>query len=982
VGNAGRIFWTFALVVLGLASLLLLRGRDETQGSALEARRAAASDERRPSTATLRPAAGRGLARREGPPTSWGAVRVVGRVVADAEPVAGSLVSVLLEGEPLDARATTGGDGTFALAVRLPPRARLAPAYVRAHDAATGGVGFARLGPPPDHLPPPSEVDVGTIRLGAALALDVSVHRGCEPRGPVVVTASPSGWDGPSPGAARAVASDDGTCRLEGLAPGTVRVVAAAEGCGRASVIAVLPREEAGPLRLTLGPERVVAVTVVEAGAVAPVARATLSVVEVFATGPDGFDSRSIPGTASLETDGSGRAEVRGLGAQDALWVHAQAPGFARSERVRVGAGETSARVELSRLRRMTWRIDPARSTPPPPEGTVLPLGRAPGGHLAEIPASARMEGGRVVADDWPPAHADAVATAPDGSTARLRSTKEAEAPDTWFLHPRSIEVLVRYPDGEPAAGIPIHVTTPGNNPLAAPVETDASGLARIDGLPEGTAQVAAFGPTMSTAGRAIGAVDLSRGGGRLEHVIERELRGELRVRLEGRPALPEAYAVSLGFSPVVVESADRARGVVRIRFRPGRRAFAAYPITIRARGWLDATADLPAPTTPDERTSAEVDLRPAGRVALTVVGGPRHYDLELQHEVPPPGDWVAVANSGVRNLGPEAAGARDLAIDAAGRAVRDCLEPGTYRFVETTSGFLGRTFRVAAGETSDVSVDLSSVGRVRGRVVVPPDEDARLAHVHRMDPPPGRWSGWPPIHVATDGTFSTLLPGTHAVTFEASHPLLRPAGEQGRATVTSPREEPTLRLERAALATLRLDGAPPRRQTSCPVRLFRGSTSGEPVASLVGRLDGERLRFGGFEPGTYTVWIDPGGRLEPVVLEDVALGPEDTDLGRVVTSPGRRVVVEVRPAPGAAAPFVQVHATHLGTPEYHRGGSSRDADPRVEGLGPGRFRVRVVVPSQVFLLEERAALEETVDLTRETEARLVLDLGKDASGQ
>jgi hypothetical protein len=83
-------------------------------------------------------------------------------------------------------------------------------------------------------------------------------------------------------------------------------------------------------------------------------------------------------------------------------------------------------------------------------------------------------------------------------------------------------------------------------------------------------------------------------------------------------------------------------------------------------------------------------------------------------------------------------------------------------------------------------------------------------------------------------------------------------------------------------------------------VLLFRGEPIGEPVFEAPGLLEGPRLRFSGFVPGRYTVWID-SAPYAPTVLRGVDLRDGENDLGQVTVSSGTTVVLKVpqrRPPP------------------------------------------------------------------------------------
>jgi hypothetical protein len=293
-------------------------------------------------------------------------------------------------------------------------------------------------------------------------------------------------------------------------------------------------------------------------------------------------------------------------------------------------------------------------------------------------------------------------------------------------------------------------------------------------------------------------------------------------------------------------------------------------------------------------------------------------------------------------------------------------LPPGRYRAKDRRSGLATDPVTVESGAEARIVLDLTRVGFVRGRVEMPAGTDSAIVRI-RIDGIDLREFGGNLQTVARDGTFRvTVLPDT-SITLEASHPLLRAAN---KAAVTGPREGVVLRLEPGPTATLELDSAPVDIRNTRPevaVVLYRGEPEGEPVARLRAAVDGRVLRFGGFEAGTYGVWID-ARPFAPVTLRGVALGEGENDLGRAATEDGSTIRVRILVPEGQSAPRIALVAWRTGEPVYSRGlNSAGESDVVLSGLGPGTFRVSAMaVMGNVKRLEQDVTLDgvETRELT------------------
>ena len=196
------------------------------------------------------------------------------------------------------------------------------------------------------------------------------------------------------------------------------------------------------------------------------------------------------------------------------------------------------------------------------------------------------------------------------------------------------------------------------------------------------------------------------------------------------------------------------------------------------------------------------------------------------------------------------------------------------------------------------------------------------------------------------DGTFSLRVPGTRPVALAVRHPLLRPDAASAALVLEGPQSGLRVRLVAGATARFTLPGVKAARSEfpgsgGLKVVLFAGAPEGKPLMECDTQPADEAWVFGGFEPGTFTLWIDTGSTA-PVVRRGVVLGEGVTDLGALETSPGTTVRVRVKTKEGTAAPRLSVWAVHQGEPAYQRGTNSRGGpeDVLVTGLGAGRFRV------------------------------------------
>ena len=674
-----------------------------------------------------------------------GDVLVRGRLLTpDGKPPRGGSVE-LVHGDSVLARRAASVDGTFAIVVRAAEVPASADTGLRAtdtagHEAALQ-VQFGRMAPrggPPQE--PGRVVDVGVVRLLPLHALEIQVRFPSGATPPALVQAGATGMLPTGIGPFLPLASThrtdaEGRLRLD-LPEGTARILAVAEGSGRQVAWVTMPREQSDPLVIELPPERLVTVEVVDGASGAPVPDAEVTASEmVQAPGASYVTSAAWwPPLDPSHTDANGRLVMRGIGTDQRVWVVANAEGYPiaagippRFQTVRIEPGATSVRIEMAPARTVRWPIEEG-PVPAPGEGSAIVIRPAPGTYLADvqIPTQGRVESADLVVSGWPPGYLHGLAVAPDGSMARL-GAKEGEDvgyPITFFPS-RRIDVLVRYPDGEPAQGWFVNLRNQGNNPLAPPAPTGPDGRAVIEGLyggPHGLVQVHVSDRNEAWSGTPAGTVDLARGDGSLEATVERTRDAVLRFTLGGAPHLPPDPRISVGTTYAASPERDEEAGEVHFPWRPqpGR---AQAPLHVEADGFLPVSRQVDVPA-PDEPLVEEIALEPAGsfvvRVTLPEDGQVR---VAVQAWKPETSTWESLWLPMTRMGGyaqPDANGIIRFTPLAAGR----------YRGLETLAGVASPIVDVKPGASPpEVALDLGRAGYAKGRVVVPEGRDLRRSH-------------------------------------------------------------------------------------------------------------------------------------------------------------------------------------------------------------------------------------------------------------
>jgi hypothetical protein len=889
------------------------------------------------------------------------------------EPAAGVTVEARLDRTVL-ASVTTDAAGSFRfqLVDAVSPAEQLGTVRARAADgsvaqamlvlALRSGADPRAAGPAPG-----TPRDLGTLQLAPSHTIEVRVAGTCRAGQPATLWLLPATAGFATPWSVEQTDAE-GRATIEGLPVGTWMIVAWAPGCGRARVPLELPRQATDPLEIALGEPRTLEVLVRDAADKTPIVGAVVRAQEQV----------SLPGyityaplhscPAELTTDAEGFARIEGLSGAETLTLRARAQDYPTSSTMRRGLGgggpgevrsepgQTDALIELKKPITVRWPLKD-EGVGIPPDGTEVKLEPWTNTGRLEVPPRGVIEGRELVVPGWGSDGASGYAVLAGFGAARLQAMPgETKGHPTAFYPLRKIELIAKHADGQPAEGWFLIVRDGGNNPVKPGVRTDAEGRATMDGLYGGAGSLVdvsvSTGEGHGGFALALGSVNLYERDGRFDAVIPAERTLRIRLTLQGAP-LPANLAAwpTLNHARVsapLPEQGITEPGVFEARWRP-HLPDAVAVVSAQSAGLLAETKQVP-PSVVESGAEVVIDLRPAGSVHVQVKEPEdKRYRVALDRLDPSTGGW-----SGSES--PFAFGSsRGLRANANGVVELQGLVPGRYRAIDTTSGLTSEPFDVQAGGTpTRIAFDLSTTGWAKGRVVLPADGSFEGVTVGEHDAKPaGPFTVVLAGHATLpgtpvnpqDGTFWFRLPGTRPVTLRAFHPTLRPHATLGQVTVTKAQEGLELHMERGATARLRFTRPAPvfmnRGQARpIPVRLYAGPVEGA-GKSLAATLDGahQNVEFGGFEPGTFTVWIDAPGSA-PVVLEGVVFGSTDVDLGEVALSSGASLELQVSVKDGQSPPRFSVWAESLDEPTYVRNVDAAGSKITLEGLGAGRFRV------------------------------------------
>ena len=124
-------------------------------------------------------------------------------------------------------------------------------------------------------------------------------------------------------------------------------------------------------------------------------------------------------------------------------------------------------------------------------------------------------------------------------------------------------------------------------------------------------------------------------------------------------------------------------------------------------------------------------------------------------------------------------------------------------------------------------------------------------------------------------------------------------------------------------------------------VLLFDASGDCSTAREYHALVTGKTARVGGFEPGEYSVWIDPGVDWSPTLLPDLAIGPGENEMF-VPFERGSSVRFRFRLDEGVSAPRIYAFAERdvdCRTVGRHLN-SDGESEVWLRGLSAGRYEL------------------------------------------
>lgn len=553
-------------------------------------------------------------------------------------------------------------------------------------------------------------------------------------------------------------------------------------------------------------------------------------------------------------------------------------------------------------------------------------------------------------------------ALGPEQTVARLFCPLDAnEGTPTKFVRACNITVVVLKPDGAPAPGVNVGIFNQGNNPMGK-ATTDGEGVARLEMLEGQLAELYVLGTSDFDRKEQIGTIDLRKGDLRIEHTLMGRRLFELRVVVDGKPALPEGRQVGIGAAMDQV-AIDAEQGLMTgsVALRPGARKITA---SCGAPGYLRETAEIDVPAG-DEPIRHTFTLRRGPELRVHEIGKPpERFVFELERQEGP--YWQPVDSKRVMPR-PERRPASDGWTYAG-------LYPGTYRIRALGGTTSGPVTLAAGGPPADLTLDYTKIAAIRGKVEMPEGGAINEAYLQlegegiETDVFNPNWSQ--PIRPSyKDGTFEIFIPGDRKVSLSVRHQRFAPHPERGRfETVTGAEgvvlvlvQGPSVRFrvpQYFAKYAERFEKNPKWQRPSVEVRLFRGEPVGKPEYTLFAQAEDREWKASGFVPGTYTLWFDMPESV-PVVRKDMELA-EDIDLGDLPMEPGSTLKIRVQVREPFVPPRIHVWANRLDEPRYSRGLNSGGEEwVVVPGLAAGKYTLTGGVTMQMGMGPGRMLNEE-----------------------
>ena len=708
-----------------------------------------------------------------------------------------------------------------------------------------------------------------------------------------------------------------------------------------------------------------------------PVAGAWVSVRAVhsgprtfmFQNGLDSFrrDDRLVPGLGGV-TDADGRVTLRGVPQQrlTVMAVHPWAPSVVAKRRLgedwRPSAGPLELDLRAAGSRR-TIRFPIERggiaSGATPPDGTVLELRPMPGGDRdlpADWPNQAVVEAGHVVVAGVPQGRFHGLVMAEDALGARLFGDPGEElGRPAKFEGTSRIAVSVTDEDGRPYAGAFVGARNQGNNPMGELIKTGADGVAGLAPIFGGLVDVYVR-PGSSRLGEVhVGTVDLAEGDTSLECVLNAPVKGTFAFTIDGRPGLPARFKFRGG---VQLVGEDPARGHVHFVAFPESDTKGVSVTVLLDAGYQQFQREVTREELDGERPIS-IELKRGGKIVAAVLGEVPVRSCIVMDQRESGGDWAHIYFRDQEHPNGED-----------GRYVFGQLAPGEYRIREKVTGRVSQPVKVVpAVDPVAVTLDLRVASVIRGTVLAPAGTNRTRAQVvvsgmelmPMPEGPMGRTVGPPgSIPVFADGTFEIPVGPSDAPTLTVWHPLLVPAPIGGSVETQGVGGAIQLELVVGPTASVSANDLerPSWGKAGTRVLLLDPATGVDATASEVAAailsehtlvFDRDQARFGGYAEGRYSVWIDPGGALAPLILPNVELGSGETDLGDPSFSAGASIRFRLKVAEGASAPRMHPIARSVakdpgrGTELLSRQLNSRgESEVVLTGLTAGRFSASI----------------------------------------
>ena len=930
------------------------------------------------------------------------------------KPVIGAELSVQTQAGTI-ATATTNDDGSYSfVAEMVPGGGRFDVGTVEAR-APSGAYGYAEFEAPAPWLVPEVEGEDGiaipTIKLSPhGGSLHVQVITSCEYGLPARVRIDAH----PSQGS-RFVShwtDVDGSLTIRGLPRCAYRVTAASPGCGRVSRALAIVGNEEKRLELEVPEAHTIKIRVCETGSETPVPDARIAVADCIGDNPLRDRAPHWPGGPGVYADEHGEATLDGLGPEDRVWLRASSESYGVESDAWAIASVTDEEVtlELPRKRTITWKLVD-RGHGVPADGSEVSISKNDHESTPRYPDTAFVEGDTIKVTGWPPGKIDAHAHIAGSGAAMLRAAEGAtRGEDTSFYPLRTMHLIATEADGSPAVGATLYVRAVGLVRGVAQALTNDQGQATIEGLMGGPGAKAFWSVGRRSHRRSMRApapneVSIEDRDVTVRYTFPAKFRMVVTLRVQGRkpPAdivgtvtVSNRYKDGSGSNQRVTKTIQGA-GVCEVEVGADEDV-ESFVVHVRSPGYEQLTPCV-VPASEALVSYAAVSLKRT-YAAVVQVDTPvdRVFRIrsapypEGQRELPTIGQtthWFR------RSRRAETEGSIQHVMRLEG------LSPGRHVAYDELSGTMSDPFRVGDGESPPrVSLDLSRVGWVTGRVIPPSGEihgQASVEVVERQVAGSLRVSPNPLLGVYANpvtGGFRVRSNGVAPITLVVHSSRYRPHPTQGRVTVTSPRTGVELRLVEGSRATIHFDRSihtvspeeSPAIGNSAGILIGDGKgvlsrlphvsgTTTVVITSANGERqqlraelsrDGRSITFAGHSPGRYSIWVDTL-TFAPLKLSGVILTTSDQDLGTHALTLGSRIVMNASTADVERHGPFRIRVTSTKSPFYTRYTQASSLSAlSLAGLGPGTFRLMVhSVPRPDISLSETITLDGKSNLSR-----------------